>query len=299
MESVQNKRDRYVVAPSLTLIFNASLSNGIFPHDFKIARVSPIHKSGNKEERGNYRPISILSKIAKLFEKLACSQLNIFLTKNNILSPCQSCFRKRHSTTTALLENTDSWLLNMDAGLINGVLFLDRRKAFETVDHKILIKKFFIYGIRNKSLDWFKSYLHNRKQFCVVNNATSPTKKVSCGVPQGSYLGPLLFLLYVNDLPNCMENSHAAMYADDTNITVRSSSLIHVEEALNSELENIHHWLLSNKLTLNVEKTEYRIIGTRQRLNNLSQDINVSIDGKVLKEVETKKTLGLLVDEHL
>ena len=187
----------------------------------------------------------------------------------------------------------------MDAGLINGVLFLDRRKAFDTVDHKILIKKFFIYGIRNKSLDWFKSYLHNREQFCVVNNATSFTKKVSCGVPQGSYLGPLLFLLYVNDLPNCMENSHAAMYADDTNITVRSSSLIHVEEALNSELENIHHWLLSNKLTLNVEKTEYLIIGTRQRLNNLSQDINVSIDGKVLKEVETKKTLGVLVDEHL
>jgi hypothetical protein len=94
-----------------------------------------------------------------------------------------------------------------------------------------------------------------------------------------------------------MENSHAAMYADDTNITVRSSSLIHVEEALNSELENIHHWLLSsNKLTLNVEKTEYMIIGTLQRLNNLSQDINVSIDGKVLKEIETKKTLGVLVD---
>ena len=123
----------------------------------------------------------------------------------------------------------------------------------------------------------------------MVNNAASYTKKISCGVPQGSNLGLLLFLLYVNDLPNCMENSHAAMYADDTNITLRSSSLIHVEEALNCELENIHHWLLSNKLKLNVEKTEYMIIGTRQRLNNLSQDINVSIDGKVLKEVETKK----------
>ena len=113
-----------------------------------------------------------------------------------------------------------SWLLNMDAGMINGVLFLDLCKAFDTVNHKILVKKLlfllFIYGIRNKSLDWFKSYLHNRKQFCVVNNATSCTKKVSCGIPQRSNLGPLLFLLYVNDLPNCMENSHAAMYADDT-----------------------------------------------------------------------------------
>jgi hypothetical protein len=117
------------------------------------------------------------------------------------------------------------WFMTTEYGC-----WVDKRCSFPwstqriyTVDHKILIKKLFIYGIRNKSLDWFKSYLHNRKPFCVVNNATSYTKKVSCGVPQGSNLGSLLFLLYVNDLPNCMDNSHAAMYADDTNITVRSS----------------------------------------------------------------------------
>jgi hypothetical protein len=288
-----------VVAPFLTIIFNASLKSGIFPDDFKIARVSPIYKSGNKKERGNYRPISVLSIIAKIFEKLVYSQLNKFLTENSILSPCQSGFRKGHSTTTALLENTDSWLLNMDSGLVNGVLFLDLCKAFDTVNHEILIKKLFTYGIQNKSLDWFKSYLQNRKQFCVVNNATSSLRNLNCGVPQGSNLGPLLFLLYVNDLPNCLKKSHAAMYADDTNITVRSSSLTYLEEALNDELENIHQWLLSNKLTLNVKKTEYMVIGTRQRLRNFSQDINVSIDGKVLKEVKTKKTLGVLVDKHL
>ena len=288
-----------VVAPFLTIIFNASLKSGIFPDDFKIAKVSPIYKSGNKKERGNYRPISVLSIIAKIFEKLVYSQLNKFLTENSILSPCQSGFRKGHSTTTALLENTDSWLLNMDSGLLNGVLFLDLCKAFETVNHEILIKKLFTYGIQNKSLDWFKSYLQNRKQFCVVNNATSSLRNLNCGVPQGSNLGPLLFLLYVNDLPNCLKKSHDAMYADDTNITVRSSSLTYLEEALNDELENIHQWLLSNKLTLNVKKTEYMVIGTRQRLRNFSQDINVSIDGKVLKEVKTKKTLGVLVDKHL
>ncbi len=215
------------------------------------------------------------------------------------MSPCQSGFRKGHSTTTALLENTDSWLLNMDSGLVNGVLFLDLCKAFDTVNHEILIKKLFTYGIQNKSLDWFKSYLQNRKQFCVVNNATSSLRNLNCGVPQGSNLGPLLFLLYVNDVPNCLKKSHAAMYADDTNITVRSSSLTYLEEALNDELENIHQWLLSNKLTLNVKKTEYMVIGTRQRLRNFSQDINVSINGKVLKEVKTKKTLGVLVDKHL
>jgi hypothetical protein len=125
----------------------------------------------------------------------------------------------------------------------------------------------------------------------VVNNSTSSFKKVNCGVVQGSNLDLLLFLIYVNDLPNCLENSHAAMYADDTNITTRSSSLCNVEDSLNNELENIHQWLLSNKLTLNVEKTEYMIIGTRRRLSNLSQNISVSIDGKCYKRGGIKKDL--------
>jgi hypothetical protein len=130
-----------VVAPFLALIFNTSLNNCIFPDDLKTARISPIYKSGNKKARGNYRPISVLSVIAKLFEKLICEQLNLFLEENKILSSCQSGFSKGHSTTSALLENTDSWLRNMDAGRINGVLFLDLCKAFDTVDHAILIKK--------------------------------------------------------------------------------------------------------------------------------------------------------------
>ena len=128
-----------VVAPFLALIFNTSLNNCIFPDDLKTARISPIYKSGNKKARGNYRPISVLSVIAKLFEKLICEQLNLFLEENKILSSCQSGFRKGHSTTSALLENTDSWLLNMDTGRINGVLFLHLCKAFDTVDHAILV----------------------------------------------------------------------------------------------------------------------------------------------------------------
>ena len=172
------------VAPFLVFIFNTSLKHGIFPDDLKTARISPIHKSGDKKIRGNYRPISILSIIAKLFEKLVCAQLNSFLTENNILSSCQSGFRKNYSTASALLANTDSWLLNMDAGMINGVLFLDLCKAFDTVDHGILLSKLSIYGIQNKALDWFKSYLHNRTQYCRVNSATSSTRKIRCGVPQ-------------------------------------------------------------------------------------------------------------------
>jgi hypothetical protein len=202
------------VASFLVFIFNTSLTYGIFPDNLKTARISPIHKSGDKNIRGNYRPISVLSIIAKIFEKLVCAQLNSFLTENNILSSCQSDFRKNYSTVSAIFANTDSWLLNMDAEMINGVLFLDLYKAFDAVDHGILLSKLSIYGIQNKALDWFKSYLHNRTQYCRVNSATSSTRKVLCGVPQGSNLGPLLGFLYVNDLPNCLDKSCPAMYAD-------------------------------------------------------------------------------------
>ena len=130
-----------VVAPFLALIFNTSLNNCIFPDDLKTARISPIYKSGNKKARGNYRPISVLSVIAT-----DCEQLNLFLEENKMLSSCQSGFRNGHSTTSALLENTDSWLLNMDTGRINGVLFLHLCKAFDTVDHAILVKKDLITG---------------------------------------------------------------------------------------------------------------------------------------------------------
>ena len=136
-------------------------------------------------------------------------------------------------------------------------------------------------------------------QYCRVNSATSSTPKISCGVPQGSNLGPLLFLIYVNDLPNCLDNSCSAMYADDTNLTSHSDDINKLEELLNFEMCNIHQSLLSNKLTLNVEKTGYMIIGTRQRLAKVSKEINASIDGKTVKQVYSKKTLGVIIDDKL
>ena len=282
-------------------IYNCSLLSGIFPDDWKLAKVSPIYKSGNKQECGNYRPISVLSVVAKIFEKLVCGQLNFYFKEHQILTKFQSGFRKGHSTTSSLLSTTNSWLVNMDAGLINGVLFLDLKKEFDTVDHQILIKKLELYGIKNSALAWFSSYLHGRTQVCRVNNITSSSKHISCGVPRGSNLGPLLFLIYINDLPNCLNKSKPAMYADDTNLSVTGESASDIEVRLNTELENVHEWLTANKLTLNTEKTEYMIIGSYKRISNLQKEdeIKIRIGDNEIKRVKTTKSLGIAIDENL
>ena len=196
-----------------------------------------------------------MSIIAKVFEKLVYNQLTSYIEESKILSNGQFGFRKRHSTSTSLLNATNNWLLNIDKGLINGVLFLDSRKAFDTVDHKILTNKLQIYVIKNSALNWFISFLDKRLT-CKVNNVKSSRKTIECGVPQGSNLGPLLFLLYINDLPNCLAHSKPNLFADDTNIFTSAECIKGLEKRLNSDFEKIYQRSSSNKLTLNLIKTE-------------------------------------------
>ena len=288
-----------IICSTLTKLFNRSLQTGIFPDDLKNAVVSPIYKNGDKSDCSSYRPISVLSIIAKVFEKLVYNQLISYLDKNKILSDSQFGFRKRHSTSTSLLNATNNWLLNIDKGLINGVLFLDLRKAFDTVDHNILINKLKMYGIKNSALNWFISYLDKRYQTCKVNNVKSARKTIECGVPQGSNLGPLLFLLYVNDLPNCLAHSKPNLFADDTNISTSSECMKDLEKRLNSDLENIYQWLVSNRLTLNLTKTEYMIIGSRHRLKKIELNPEIKIGGQSVKRVKTTKCLGMIIDDKL
>ena len=179
-----------IVAPSLTQIFNKIISTGIFPTDWKLAKVTPIFKKGKKDEMNNYRPISVISVVAKIFEKLIFEQLYEYLNNNNLISASQSGFRTLHSTLTALIETVDNWSINIDNGLLNGVIFIDLKKAFDTIDHAILLRKLQIYGVDQNGIKFFESYLSNRSQRCCVNDELSEAVPITCGVPQGSNLGP-------------------------------------------------------------------------------------------------------------
>jgi hypothetical protein len=166
-----------------------------------------------------------------------------------------------HSTVTALLETTNRWSINIDNGLLNGVVFIDLKKAFDTIDHEILLDKLAQYGVDENALTWFHSYLTDRTQRCCVNGHLSSNRPITYGVPmQGSILGPLLFLVYINDLPNCLNNGLSSMYADDTNISFQSSNLTDLEEMINTDLSSLNTWLNANRLSLNITKTEFMVI---------------------------------------
>ena len=214
---------------------------------------------------------------------------------NNILSSYQSGFRSLHSTVTSLLEATDDWAYNIDQGNVNAVLFLDLKKAFDTVDHSILISKLAVYGIGGASIEWLKSYLSERNQKCFLNGSLSNNCVLSCGIPQGTILGPLLFLLYINDLPNCLSHSQPRMYADDTHLTLAGN----IELTLNKDLASVSEWLIANKLTLNKSKTEFMLIGSRQRLRSFVHSPSLNIGGAQISQVPSTKSLGIHIDENL
>ena len=288
-----------MIAPSPTGIFNASISTGMFPYEWEASRVTPIFKNGIKSNPDNYRPISIIPCVAKIFEKLIFDQLYGYLDSNNLLHSCQSGFRSFHSTLTALLEATNDWSMNIGNGLINGVVFIDLKKAFDTIEHQIILKKLKNYGMDESSLTWFHSYLNGRTQKCQVNNHLLDFKPFTCGVPQGSSLGPLLFLIYINDLPNCLKRSTPRMFSDDTSISYASDSTEEVQNVINLELKSLNDWLVANRLSLNIVKTEFMVIGSRQRIKTLNNEVYIEINGNIVNQVTPVKSLGVHLDNQL
>ena len=238
--------------------------------------------------------------MAKIFEKIIYDQLYNYLNVNDLLTSCQSGFRSLHSTLTALLEASNNWCVNVDKGLLNGVIFIDLKKAFDTIDHEIILQKLAKYGVDQDALKWFKSYLKNRLQRCNVNNHLSSATPLNCGVPQGSIIGPLLFLIYINDLPNCLSLGFPRMYTDDTNVTFAASDMLGLETQINTELKSINLWLRANKLSLNVAKTEFMVISSRQKLQSLNdKTVNINVEGVKINQTDHSKALGLNIDENL
>ena len=286
------------ISNSICDIINQVLETGIFPDDWKKAKVHPIFKSDERNIPSNYRPISILPAISKIIERVMHTQLLEYFQAGNLLIDSQSGFRPNHSTCTALISAVNLWLTNMDAGKLNGSVFIDLKKAFDTVDHNILLRKLSCYGVTGNALQLLKSYLIDRTQRSYVNGLLSTEQYVSCGIPQGSILGPFLFIIYVNDFPKCLQHTTPGMFADDTYITMAHEDISTIECSLNSDLAAVHDWLQTNKLSCNTSKTSYMTIGSRQNLTK-AKFMNVKMDDWPIEHKPCTKLLGAHIDEML
>ena len=291
------KQASYSLAKPLAELFNMSLALGIFPDGLKIGKVTPIHKKGKKHDINNYRPITVVSIFSKTYEKLIYSRLNSFISKNNILSESQFGFRENRSTDLAITYVVNKLSQAIDDKNISVGIFLDLSKAFDTVNHEILLRKLEHYGIRGIALDLFKSYLSNRKQFVSYNAVNSIDQLISCGVPQGSVLGPLLFIIYINDICNSSDIISFCLFADDTSLLYSHNNVDAAIQNLNLELQKISTWLLANKLCINVLKSNYVIFCANQY--KYTQSIPLVLNGISLNQVKVTKFLGIYIDEHL
>ena len=298
--SIQMKILKYLsplISSPLSQIINESFQGGIFPDKMKLAKVIPLFKKGCPLTASNYRPISLLSVFSKITEKVMYERLYKFLEKHEILYTLQFGFRASHSINHALASLTEAIKNSLDNRNFGCGIFIDLQKAFDTVNHNILLMKLEHYGIRGTALNWFKSYLSDRKQYVSVNGSNSSDLSVTCGVPQGSVLGPLLLLLYINDLPLSSSKLAFYLFADDTNIYYEAESLGQLETVVNKELKKVKMWLDVNKLSLNIDKTNFIIFKSPQHPS--LQSVNIKFGNLPIKQTCYVKFLGVLLDENL
>jgi len=278
----------------LCVIFNRSMQDGVVPDDLKIAKIVPIYKSDDKKTISNYRPISVLPAFSKILERLIYNRLLDFINKHEILSKNQYGFRQNISTSMALIDLVDQISTSMENNEFTLGIFLDLAKAFDTVNHDILLEKMSHYGIRGLPHNWFKSYLTNRCQYVYLNGINSNKLPVTCGIPQGSILGPLLFLLYINDLNSVSKLLTFIMFADDTNLFIKGRNLDRLIAVLNSELEVITDWFCANLLSLNIKKTNYILFGNKKVC-----DVSIFINHEKIDRVYETKFLGIIIQANL
>lgn len=286
------KRTADSIYKPLHILFNRFMTEGTFPDIWKCANIVPVHKTGSKSDVQNYRPISIISALSKLFERLVHSALYPIVSK--ILIPEQHGFVKRKSTVTNLMIFVEHLFKNMDKRIQTDAVYTDFRKAFDRVDHAILLSKLAYNGIRGNLLRWFSSYINNRSQKVVINGYHSATITATSGVPQGSILGPLLFNLYINDIGKCFVNSYFLLYADDLKVFKPITSLNDCY-LLQDDLDRLSDYCQINKLKLSIPKCNFITFTKNKRLINFQY----LLCNERLIKVSFLRDLGVLLDQEL
>ena len=286
------------LSPSIARLINKSIESGKFPSQLKIAKVFPVFKGGEKSDPSNFRPISILPTISKIFEKHVNKHLMAYLNKYKLLHKSQSGFRQKHSCQTALVKLVDDRAKCIDNGEMVGALFIDFRKAFDLVDHNILLRKLSLYKCTPSVLNWFKSYLSNRQQTIESETGFAGFASVRSGVPQGSILGPTLFLIFINDLPLYLEHCFCALFANDVTTHTHGKSVDAIEDNLQSEFENTLTWGKENKMQVHLTKTTCLLAGTRHQTHE-SCSLSIKADDVYIQTVSKQKLLGVYIDQTL
>ena len=286
-----------ILKPVILHLMNTSIELKMVPEQWKMAKVVPIFKKGKEDDCGNYRPISLLPTISKIIEKIVAKQVIAYLENHNLFTKSQYGFRSGHETTHAVIcamkHITDALAAKKKVVSI----FCDLRKAFDTVDHSILLHKLGYYGIDR---DWFRSYLSNRNQYVDINGTRSSTREVTIGVPQGSILGPLLFLIFINDLDKC-SNLKTILFADDTTLISESNSNENLISETNAELKKVENWFIANALSVHPEKTVVMGFNSNNSyLDNKIELLNTKLNrvGESCPE-KSVKFVGLAIDERL
>ena len=285
-----------VLAPVISKLINVSFKTGIFPDKLKTTKVIPIFKGGDHHNVSNYRPISILNSLSKIFERAMYDRLITFLDNNEILCKRQFGFRKKLSPKIAIIKFVECVLQALGEGQFSIAIFLDLKKAFDTLNHEIMLDKLQHYGIRNTYKNWFKSYLYDRTQCTKVNDTISNYATITTGVPQGSTLGPLLFLLYINDIIESSRLLNFFLFADDTTIVHSGKDVQSLSNNINEELKRVSTWLVANKLSLNIQKTNYIVFSGNKQINGV---LNIKMCDSTIQRSHVLRYLGVYIDHKL
>ena len=290
------------IANTLTKFFNLSIQNGTFPDILKKVKVTPIFNYGNKADVNNFRLISVLPVLTSIFERLVSNCMTSFWEKYNLIYELQSGFRRLHSCQTALTKVVDNWLTALNSNQIVWTVVLDLSKAFDLINHEILIKKRITYKFNESTISWFKTYISIRFQQVHIPHLRKAitTRRVKAGVPQGSVLGPLLFLIYVNDLPLSLQFCTLDLFADDATLSSSDSSICILTHNLNEDLINFKDWCNNNSMLLNVSKTKAMYVSSRYKVNQIMSDPPLlKIDNETIELSTSENFLGVHIDNTL